>query len=562
MPKFRYDELTQLATKHGFKIDRDGNTLSVFAKDGDLVFTANKGQKLTGAMAAINTYLQGSGGADVETLGSIYPLTYQLSNSHGASLQERFYDQEIPDEIPVRNNKQARQLQEMFCDGGLLETAVCEIVDSCVASSDGDDRGWVISDTVLDRPIKPEVQFILSRLYEEVIGGAKLNGAIFQMLQYGDAFGSIGLDFAPNRLGRIATLEWLPPFEMFRIEKEEKLPSGGVNKETYFEQRRYLSDEYLNQMPFWSIVHFRFRHKGKKYGNALFSGDACYRYWRSLRDAESDLAIASRNVGVTPLEHIFPANYSQDRMKAYRNEIARKRSQDGIITDYFLPEGGKIGGVAGIGGDLSGLINAVDHWRKVLATQSRVPVYLLGVKTEGAQDLSQQPALAYARLLNSLRADVTVGIRHLCDLELMLHGLDPRNPENGYEILWPKIVINSFEEFLSDESDQIPDTEDTTDPITPNLDPNSNATVTGQGNGSSTSASTSSANANNSSGVSANRDKSRKVNRGSGSSDVQRYIKSKDSLKRYRFTNHDEIESKVYKDQINYWLNHRDRTIP
>jgi hypothetical protein len=519
MPKYRYEELDRLATQHSLKIERDGSKLSIYTKDGDLVFNASKGQKLTGAMQAINNYLQGSGGEDVETLGSIYPLTYQLHNNHGADLQSRFYDQEIPDEIPVRNHKQARQLQEMFCDGGLLDTSVCEIVDACVASTDGDDRGWVISNTANGRPINPNVEFVLQRLYENVIGGAKLNPAIFQVLQYGDSFGSIGLDFSDsNRLGRIATLEWLPTFEMFRVEREDFLKNGGVHKTIYFEQRRYLSDENIVQMPYWSIVHFRFRHKGKKYGNALFSGDACYRYWRSLRDAESDLAIASRNVGVTPLAHIFPANFSQERMKAYRNEITRKRQQDGIITDYYLPEGGKIGGVAGIGGDLSGLINAVDHWRKVLATQSRVPVYLLGVKTEGAQDLSQQPALAYSRLLNSLRADITVGIRHLCDLELMLHGIDPSAPENAYEILWPKIVINSFEEFLSDESSQIPDTEDITDPITPNLNGSLSGSPTVE-------------------------------------TPVDKYKRAKDNLVNYWSKDRSSIEERVYQHQFDYWTN-------
>lgn len=516
MPKFRYEELDRLATQHNLKVERDGSKLAIYTKDGDVIFNASKGQKLTGAMEAINNYLQGSGGEDVETLGSIYPLTYQLQNNHGASLQERFYDQEIPDEIPIRNHKQARQLQEMFCDGGLLTTAVCEIVDACVASSDGDDRGWVISNTANGRPINPTVEFILQRLYVDVIGGAKLNPAIFQVLEKGDSFGSIGLGFGENRLGRIENLKWLPPFEVLRVEIEEYLKTGGVNKTIYFEQRRHLTDEGYIQMPYWSVVHFRFRHKGKKYGNALFAGDACYRYWRSLRDAESDLAIASRNVGVTPLAHIFPANFSQERMKAYRNEITRKRQQDGIITDYYLPEGGKIGGVAGIGGDLSGLINAVDHWRKVLATQSRVPVYLLGVKTEGAQDLSQQPALAYSRLLNSLRADITVGIRHLCDLELMLHGIDPKAPENTYEILWPKIVINSFEEFLSDESSQIPDTEDINDPLTPNMSGSLSGSPTVE-------------------------------------TPVDRYKRAKDLTVEYWSKDRSHIEEQVYENQLKFW---------
>jgi hypothetical protein len=458
VPKYSNKHLDQIAAQNNLRVSREGHQLSVYNADGFLLYNGSKGQKLTGAVEAINSYLQGSGGADVETPGSQLPVTYQLANQHGATLQERFYDQEIPDELPVRSPKQGRQLQEIFCDGGLLDAAVCEIVDATVASSDGDDRGWVINDQLGDQPINPNVAVVLDRLYDEVIGGAKLNPAIFQMLQYGDSFASIGLDYSSDRLGRVAALEWLPTYEMFRIEREEK-QDDKIQKYTYFEQRRYLSDEGVIQMPFMSIVHWRFRHKGKKYGNALFAGDACYRYWKSLRDAESDLALASRNVGVTPLAHIFPANYSPERIQAYRNEITRKRRQDGIITDYYLPEGGSISGVSGIGGELDGLINTVNHWRKAIAVHSRVPGYLLGIKADGAQDLSQQPALAYSRLINSLRADITVGIRQLCDLELMLHGIDPSAPQNGYEIVWPKIVVNSFEEPVSDESELVPDIE-------------------------------------------------------------------------------------------------------
>ena len=455
--KYSKKQVIDAAKQCGLDIQFKGQSVQLYA-DAVLLYEASQGQRLEGAMAVINTYLKRNQSMS-DIPGSSLPVTYrnQLLTSDGATIQERFYDTEIPYEVPVRDPKQGSRLQEMFTDGGILDAAINEIVDSSIASSDGDDRGWIISDEIEGKPINPAVAVILDRLYSEVIGGNKLVPAFYQLLMFGDAFASIGIEFGKDRLGRIGGFDWLPTYEMFRVEREVK-EDDQSKKEIYFEQRRYLSDEHTIQIPYLACVHWRFRYKGRKYGNALFAGDACYRAWQSLREAEMDLQKASRNVGISPIKHIFPSVYSDKQKQNYRLEIERKRQRDGAITDFYLTEGGDISGV-NLNPSLDGLIAVVEYWRKVLAVQSRVPPFLLGVSTDAAKDIAQQPALSYSRLINSLRADITTGIRHFCDLELMLHGLNPSDPQNQYRILWPKIVVNAFDTPDMDESQAIPDME-------------------------------------------------------------------------------------------------------
>lgn len=451
-------DLNNLAAQHNLTVVRDGKMIAVKAGD-ELLYSASVGEKVTGAIEAIQQYTQT---LEPNTPGSEYPVTRRVSyysdESNNITSIDRNYDQERPLEYPVRDTKRARQLQEMYCDGGILEAAINEIVDSAVASSDGDDRGFVVSDKIgkTGQKVKPEVLFILGSLQEIALDSATLNAIAQKIIWFGDCFGSIGLQSNPNNLWSIRALDFLPTFEMFRVEQYLE----GI-KHTHFEQRRYLSDEEYIVIPDPLLIHWRFRYRGGLYGTPLFGGEACYRAWDSLRNAESDLRAATRNVGVKPLAHIFPENTADAKLEAYQKKIKEKRKRDGIITDYYMV-GGRVEGVSNLDGDVSGLTSAIEYWRKNLATHSRVPGYLLGVKSDGARDIAQQPALAYSRLINSLRQDITVGLRKLCNTELQLHGLNPSDPNNAYEILWPKIVVNAYEAPVSeraDESAALPDTE-------------------------------------------------------------------------------------------------------
>lgn len=462
MPRLSYNDLYRLADSTGLRVEQDGVRLTVFARDNTLLYSATQGQKLSGAFAAINQYLQGN---LIDAPGRTTPVTYRQTqvNPEGASLIERFYDRELPNEIPIRAPEQGRMLQEMFCDGGVLENAIGKIIDSMFASSDGDDRGWVIADTVGEQPVNPIVYQILFDLWSREIGGLKLSNAAWELLQYGDCFGSKVIS-SDTPLPRIEALEFLPTYEMFLVDRTLRTQTG-LQRERYYEQRRYAADEEYIKIPYMFITHWKLRSRGnKKYGRALFAGKACYRAWQSLVDAQIDLRKASRNVGVTPLKHILPENYSATRIQQYRDSVEEKRRRDGTITDFYMGNGGDISGVFGLGNSLQGLIDTVNYWTKELAIHSNVPLFLFGIDVGGARDIAQQPALAYSRFINSIRGDLTVGIRNLCDTELLLHGLDPSLPENQYEIIWPKIVTNVFDAPVSenaDESQQIPDTEET-----------------------------------------------------------------------------------------------------
>lgn len=457
-----YKHLSDLAQASGIDVVQNGKLLSLRdQKTGEEFYSAYQGSKVSGALKALNERLQGS--PDVPVPGSRMPMSlWNTDYGDGATLQERNYDLEVPTERPVRDPVNGCRLIAMTADGGLLDAAVREIVSSAFASNDGDDRGWSFATTV-DRegnvPVNPVVAKILTRLYDEVIGYNKLIPAMYRMLQYGDAFLSLGLEPTAGGKLRVARTKWLPTFEVFRVEKEILNDDGSVDTETYFEQRRYLSDEDVITIPYMSLVHWRFDYRGGLYGRALFAGDSSYNYWVSLKEAERDLRSATRTVGAAPIKHKFPANYSPEKRRKYRDEVEGKRRRDGIITDYFISEPGDIEGVFGLGSGLTNMIAAVTYWRKAIATHARIPAYLLNVETNGARDVAQQPALSFMRLINSIRQEFTEGIKHIVRLEFSLQGLDPDDPKHKFRIVWPTITIDAFADAQAGESDAHDDTE-------------------------------------------------------------------------------------------------------
>lgn len=454
--------LERLALDHNFCVQYDHGSVKVLDSTGIEFYSASKGQKVAGAIEAINQRLQGV--LNVPTPGYRLPVTrttHTPFSGDGAVLWERNYDQEILDEIPVRDRLNSCRLLQMRSDGGLLEAAIREIIGSVLASEDGDDRGWTFAATI-DRegkiPVKKDVAKLLDSLYDRVIGGSSLYAGLHRSLWLGDAFASIGIE--PDKKGfRIARLKWLPTFEIFRVEREF-LEDGKLKTDIYFEQRSYLSDEKAIQIPYMGMLHIRHDFSGGLYGRALFAGESCYNYWLSLKEAEEDLRKASRNVAIKPLIHRFSERYSPSAKEEYRNEIERKRYRDGAITDFFITgSDSEISTISGNGSDLTGLIAAIEYWRKAIATHARIPSYLLNVEALGARDIAQQPALAYARLLNSIRSELTDAIDHLCRLELMLHDIDPDLPENRWRVVFPEITINAYSDANAGENPMFKDPE-------------------------------------------------------------------------------------------------------
>jgi hypothetical protein len=368
-------------------------------------------------------------------LGQQRPLALDPLGVDDFSAIWRRYDLEIS-EFPVRDHlNKGKKIIEMVEYCPEIATAIDIISGDCFSSDDGDDQGFGIGKTLNDGVtlIDPEIEKILGRLIDEVIGGVTLELAAERMIAYGDAFASLGVDFKAKK---ITKLLFLPTWEMFRVE----LNNGHLER---FEQRRYLSDE--NGICFHPIfcVHWRFR-RNKLYGRSLFL--ECISDWENLKQATEDLAFASRSIGVNPNLHIMPDCVDEDYRKDYKKAYEDKK-RTGLVTDFYLMYGADIKKLSQVNPDLKVMGDSVLMWRSRIAMRSRVPVWLLGLPSIGAREISGQPALAYARFINRLRMNLTEGIRHICNLELALNGISPERWQ--YKIVFPKIAVNPYGLSLS-----------------------------------------------------------------------------------------------------------------
>jgi hypothetical protein len=369
----------------------------------------------------------------------------------------RNYDLEIT-EFPVRDSKKARQLIEMWEYCPEIATAISEISDSVWSSDDGDDQGFTISTTLNDNvtSIDKNVYSILLEFINNFLHDTK--PAIERLLMYGDAFANIGLDVKNKTINKVL---FLPTWEIFRIEDNQgNLGMLGENGQIIgFQQRKYLT---VNSNNLWqddngrteisyhplSIVHWR-KDRKTLYGRSLFyqsTGD-----WDALKASIADLQNACRAIGINPNLHIMPECADEKYRADYKAAYEYKKSL-GSVFDFYLMNGADIKKLSSGNPDLTALANTVLFWRARIVMQSRVPPYLMGLPAQGARDLAGQPALAYARFINSVRMCFAQGIRQLCNLQLLLKGI-PKEQWN-YRIIFPKIATNPYgnNQLSNDES--------------------------------------------------------------------------------------------------------------
>jgi hypothetical protein len=345
-------------------------------------------------------------------------------------------------EVPIRNQITARELLAIrrYCPE--VCTAARIIKGDLFANGDGDMSGYTIADTLIDEtPIDPRVSEILKALIERAINGQALLEFADRAIFLGDAFASIVFD---DKITRIEKLLAIPTFEVFRVEAND----GTLLQ---FEQRATLYDSDPIVFNPLTMVHFRY-DKDHLYGRALTL--PILDDWRRLARGKEDLSKASRTIGVNPDVHEMPPGVDDRYRDSYSRDIERKESA-GIVVRHYIRHGAKISKLSQNDPNLDAIINSNDFWRQIIVTTLGIPAYLGGLPAIGARDVSGQPAMAYARYIGSLRSMLSAGIRQLCDLELALNGIDPRDPSNAYRLVFPKIFVDQIQQDSTSQLDQV-----------------------------------------------------------------------------------------------------------
>lgn len=361
-----------------------------------------------------------------------------------STLRKPHYDLEIP-EYPIRDQQRALELitaiyseaKEKHFDDVLryLETDV-------YSSSDGDDRGFTISDTLEDgeTPIDPDVQVILLDLIRRrngdhyVIGGNRLQPAVRESAAYGDSFWQLAIERDGSEYAVTDTLK-MPCWEMFRCESD----TGYLER---FEQRRRLLEIDPDfAFPPVKMIHFRYRRRGL-YGQSIFGG--CMTYRADYNRARSNLAKVTNDTGSTPYSFDFPEGTTREQKLQFKDVFEQSLS-DGVTTGIYLDPGM---GVTRLGADVPNFEPLINNKKSLEygLVPAGFPIWLIpGMDTTGARDISGAPERAYIRLINDFRAVISEGIRKAGDIELYLKlgpdGYQEKVVEKGYSIVWPKLAV-------------------------------------------------------------------------------------------------------------------------
>jgi hypothetical protein len=348
----------------------------------------------------------------------------------------RNYDLEIP-ESAIRDSARARELIEICNWSYDARHALDAATQDIFATPDGDDMGWNISEFIDKHktiPTHPDTLAILNDLLNRkesidqwVIGGDKLDKAVFNLLGYGDCFQELGFQ-KDGSTYCVANALYLPTWELFRRETDQGFLEG-------FDQRRFISNRSTD-VTFLppSIVHMRHRRQFL-YGTSIF--DQSLDKWGHFKESIAALAQAARDLGVNPTLHILPPETTQEQRDIYIQSWEAKQL-DGIITNYYLYKDQDMKKLQNDFPDLQPLINTCNYWRYQIIPAGFPTWFYPGLDNTGARDIAGEPAKRYGRMRHKWCAILSKGIKQVCDTEIVLRkGYDWYQENGRYRIEWP-----------------------------------------------------------------------------------------------------------------------------
>lgn len=276
---------------------------------------------------------------------------------------------------------------------------------------------------------------------EMILGGQQLEAAVRKMFALGDCFMELAIDKDGMGGWAIARSIYLPTFSVF-VDEDEHGQLTGYHQKTRLDSMddaRSWTGEQIAR-----ILHFRAPGTGR-YG--LVSNLALVEPWEEMKGAVADLAEAARTSSVLPTLHYMPEEKDEAYKQQYRAEHEESLTR-GIITNLYLSHGAKVEKMAAATPTLKPLIDYYLQLR-YRCVPSGIPIFLvngLGLEQGSSKELGGQPALAYARLISTLRSYLAEQILWAIGVEVTLN--------RGYEywleqrpkvhIEWPQWVTQEM----------------------------------------------------------------------------------------------------------------------
>lgn len=363
--------------------------------------------------------------------GSIYPLGY-------LTRQQRKLNLEIPYQ-PVRpvlnSHETSRNLLEIAKWCYEVRHGISNVSRDCFQSLDGKIQSWRIDTEYQGKSIHKDVidigNNLASRQYgkDYVLGGNKLKKACADMLFYGDSFLELGISQDENKKYYISKSIYLPSLSTF-VDVDEK---GDIQS---FIQRDSLyknsNDIIISPV---KVLQFSYE-KEQIYGEpiTLQSLDS----WRKLKELSADIEQAARDTGNSILKHTMPEDSTEETRNKYAMNHENLLNQ-GIITNLFLMPGVTVERIANDSQSLEPLLKLWLQTRYQCIPPG-IPLWFfpgLGLESAAGKDISNQPALNYARFIAYLRSVLGEQIKYAISLEIVLQkGFDFYLENQNFDIRW------------------------------------------------------------------------------------------------------------------------------
>ncbi|EKU98027.1 hypothetical protein Lepto7375DRAFT_7286 [Leptolyngbya sp. PCC 7375] len=354
---------------------------------------------------------------------------------------------DIP-ELPLRpilfSYEASRSLLEMSTWSLEFATCLRILSQNVFQDEDGSVHSWKLKldqDNPENNPdsyVRGLVEDFKNRYHgrDEVLGGQILEPAVRSMCGLGDSYMELGIERDGSGYS-IARSMYLPSLSIFVDEDEH----GGIQH--YRQQIRVNPGEDDIIWPGVHqarILHFKSPNTGR-YG--LVPGLPQIDSWEDIKNSTADVADAARGASILPNVHTMPPDKGENYKNSYREDY-ESRQREGIIMDLFLGNGAKIEKLAAATPTLKPLLDHHLQLRYKMMFPG-VPVFLipgLGLEQGASKELGAAPALAYGKLINTIRSYLAKQIIWAIGVEVTLNrGYEywlTQRPK--VELEWPNFI--------------------------------------------------------------------------------------------------------------------------
>lgn len=324
---------------------------------------------------------------------------------------------------------------------------------------DGRVNSWRVAETLADgTKIHPDVLAIGKEMEQRrdgkdlVLGGDTLQQAAIEALSYGDSFVQLGI--YKEGIGKndwaVCRSRYMPVFSTFVDVDEE----DGSIRAYRIQEKMFPSGDDVIIHPL-KMLQFKIGKSGAGYYGKPPTFQQIPQ-WRKVKDCAADIEQASRDTGVAPWLHIMPEGTDESYKEAYRQEY-QEMLNEGIVTNLFLMPSADVKKAAANAGALS---NLLDYWLQLRYQMvlPGVPLWFfpgLGLKESSGKDIANQPALAYARQIASLRSMIGEQVRWAISVEIVLKkGFDWFQQNGRFDIEWGAWFVTGMEQGIQNQEDQ------------------------------------------------------------------------------------------------------------